>query len=70
MLGQQLLVWFITTGRRDHQIEIKALRGIDVRVAHVVAITDPHHFFALDRTAMLNKGHDISEQLARVIGVG
>ena len=68
--GEQLGVGLVAPGARDFQFEIKLPGGVDIRLAHIVAIADPGHCFALDGAALLDKSLHIGEQLAGVIAVG
>jgi len=51
----EILARFEALRAGDTQFEVELLRSVDIGLAHVVAIADPGHGFALDAAAMLDE---------------
>ena len=68
--GHELRVGFIAFRAGNAQLEVELDRRFYIAVAHVVAVADPGHGLALDRTAMFEEGLHVGQQLARVKVVG
>ena len=63
-------VRLVTRWAGDAQLEIILTGGMDVGLAHIVAVTDPGHGTAADVATQLMEGLHVREQLAGVMHVG
>jgi len=68
--GEQISVRRVFAWAGNQQFKVEQLGGINVRVAHIVAIADPRHAFASDVSGMIQKGLHIREHLAGMQQVG
>ncbi len=64
--GHEAWVRLVALRAGDAQLEVELPGSLDVRVAHVEAITDPGHGLALDRATVLEEGLHVGQQLAGV----
>ena len=71
-LGQQFGAGLVTHRAGNAQLEVELHGGLDVGIAHVVAVTDPGHGLAGNAAALLDKGLHVGQQLAgmRVVRQG
>ncbi len=67
---EDLLLRLIAFRAGDMQLKAELTRGIDIGVAHIVAVTDPGHGTSLDIPPVLQVGLHVREQLTGVQQVG
>ena len=69
-LLHQIPARFKASRHGDRQLKIKLDGGVDIALAHVVAVANPGDFLALNTAAMLDVGLNVGQQLAGVKVVG